>query len=119
MRPKLRNAPVAVTLIDRTNYHLFQPLLYQVATAALTPGDIATPARQMFRDSPSGPTAPRHRHRSGYEAANSVDAERRHSIRLPGAAQARPIAISEKMNGRASHRESSALKMPWKSVDVS
>jgi len=49
----LRNAAVAVTLIDRTNYHLFQPLLYQVATAALSPGDIATPARQMFRHSPS------------------------------------------------------------------
>ncbi|MGB6354361.1 MAG: FAD-dependent oxidoreductase [Steroidobacteraceae bacterium] len=49
----LRDAPVAVTLIDRTNYHLFQPLLYQVATAALSPGDIATPARQMFRSSPS------------------------------------------------------------------
>ncbi len=49
----LRDASVAVTLIDRTNYHLFQPLLYQVATAALSPGDIATPARQMFRNSPS------------------------------------------------------------------
>jgi putative oxidoreductase len=49
----LRDASVSVTLIDRTNYHLFQPLLYQVATAALSPGDIATPARQMFRNSPS------------------------------------------------------------------
>src|ERR1700722_2316247 len=49
----LRDASVAVTLIDRTNYHLFQPLLYQVATAGLSPGDIATPARQMFRNSPS------------------------------------------------------------------
>jgi len=49
----LRDVSVAVTLIDRTNYHLFQPLLYQVATAALSPGDIATPARQMFRNSPS------------------------------------------------------------------
>jgi len=39
-----------VTLIDRVNYHLFQPLLYQVATAALSPGDIATPVRQVFRD---------------------------------------------------------------------
>jgi NADH dehydrogenase/putative oxidoreductase len=47
----LRNAPVAVTLIDRSNFHLFQPLLYQVATAALSPGDIASPVRQLFRDS--------------------------------------------------------------------
>ena len=46
----LRNAPVSVTLIDRANYHLFQPLLYQVATAALSPGDIAAPTRQLFRN---------------------------------------------------------------------
>ncbi len=39
-----------VTLIDRRNYHLFQPLLYQVATAALAPGDIAMPIRSLFRD---------------------------------------------------------------------
>jgi NADH dehydrogenase/putative oxidoreductase len=49
----LRDVPVSVTLIDRTNFHLFQPLLYQVATAALSPGDIATPARQIFRNCPS------------------------------------------------------------------
>src|SRR5476649_740655 len=49
----LAGADVRVTLLDRTNYHLFQPLLYQVATAALSPGDIATPSRQMFRNSPS------------------------------------------------------------------
>jgi NADH dehydrogenase FAD-containing subunit len=36
---------VRVTLIDRENYHLFQPLLYQVATAALSPADITTPVR--------------------------------------------------------------------------
>ena len=38
-----------ITLIDKTNYHLFQPLLYQVATAALSPGDIALPIRAVFR----------------------------------------------------------------------
>ena len=41
---------VDVTLIDRNNYHLFQPLLYQVATAGLSPGDIAFPIRALFRD---------------------------------------------------------------------
>jgi NADH dehydrogenase len=46
----LRHTPVQATLIDRYNYHLFQPLLYQVATAALSPGDIAVPIRSMFRD---------------------------------------------------------------------
>jgi putative oxidoreductase len=47
----LRTARASVTLVDRTNYHLFQPLLYQVATAALSPGDIAAPVRPLFRDS--------------------------------------------------------------------
>lgn len=46
----LRHAPVAVTLIDRHNYHLFQPLLYQVATTGLAPSDIATPVREIFRE---------------------------------------------------------------------
>src|ERR1700723_3273122 len=49
----LKDANVAVTLIDRNNFHLFQPLLYQVATAALSPGDIAVPTRQIFRDAPA------------------------------------------------------------------
>ena len=46
----LRRAPVQITLIDRRNFHLFQPLLYQVATAALSPADIATPVRAILRD---------------------------------------------------------------------
>ena len=45
----LARAPVEITVIDRRNYHLFQPLLYQVATAALSPGDIAWPIRRMLR----------------------------------------------------------------------
>src|SRR5689334_13672150 len=45
----LRRAPVQVTLIDRQNHHLFQPLLYQVATAALNPSDIAEPIRRVLR----------------------------------------------------------------------
>jgi NADH:ubiquinone reductase (H+-translocating) len=45
----LRKAPAKITLIDRTNHHLFQPLLYQVATAALTPSQIATPIRSVLR----------------------------------------------------------------------
>jgi NADH dehydrogenase/putative oxidoreductase len=47
----LRHERVSVTLIDRHNYHLFQPLLYQVATTMLAPNDIAAPIRTMFRDS--------------------------------------------------------------------
>ncbi|WP_052401525.1 NAD(P)/FAD-dependent oxidoreductase [Muricoccus aerilatus] len=45
----LSGAPVELTIIDRQNHHLFQPLLYQVATAALSPGDIAWPVRSVFR----------------------------------------------------------------------
>ena len=45
----LKRAPVTVTLIDKNNYHLFQPLLYQVATGGLSPGDIASPLRSVLR----------------------------------------------------------------------
>ena len=45
----LAQAPVEIVLVDRTNHHLFQPLLYQVATAALSPGDIAWPLRTALR----------------------------------------------------------------------
>jgi NADH dehydrogenase len=44
-----RRAPASVTVIDRQNYHLFQPLLYQVATAALNPSDICSPIRRIIR----------------------------------------------------------------------
>ena len=45
----LRGVPVEITLVDRHNYHLFQPLLYQVATAGLNPSDIAAPIRGILR----------------------------------------------------------------------
>ncbi len=45
----LAGSPVRVTLVDRHNYHLFQPLLYQVATASLSPGDVASPIRWVLR----------------------------------------------------------------------
>jgi len=47
---KLRRAPVDIVLVDRRNYHLFQPLLYQVATAALAAPEIAQPIRAMLRN---------------------------------------------------------------------
>ncbi len=50
---RLAGKPVSVTLIDRRNHHTFQPLLYQVALAALSPGDIAQPIRTIFRDQPN------------------------------------------------------------------
>src|SRR5438034_9762035 len=45
----LRGVAVRLTVVDRRNHHLFQPLLYQVATAALNPSDIATPIRRIVR----------------------------------------------------------------------
>src|SRR4051812_10546848 len=47
----LRRAPVDITMIDRRNFHLFQPLTYQVATGALSPGEIAYPLRAIFKRS--------------------------------------------------------------------
>ncbi|MCB4380037.1 NAD(P)-binding protein, partial [Synechococcus sp. MU1644] len=44
----LKRAPVDIKIIDRRNYHLFQPLLYQVATADLSPADVAWPIRGIF-----------------------------------------------------------------------
>jgi NADH dehydrogenase len=46
---RLRDAPVDITLVDRRNFHLFQPLTYQVATGALSPGEVAYPLRALFR----------------------------------------------------------------------
>ena len=47
---RLKRAPVEVTLIDRCNYHLFQPLLYQVATGSLSPANIASPLRNILKN---------------------------------------------------------------------
>jgi NADH dehydrogenase FAD-containing subunit len=49
----LAGSACRITLVDRRNYHLFQPLLYQVATAGLSPADIATPIRSLFRSQPN------------------------------------------------------------------
>ena len=49
----LAGAPVRVTLVDRRNHHVFTPLLYQVATAGLSPGDIASPIRWILRRQPN------------------------------------------------------------------
>src|SRR5450756_1054351 len=49
---RLAGAPVSITLIDRRNHHLFQPLLYQVATASLATSEIAWPIRYLLRGRP-------------------------------------------------------------------
>src|SRR4030081_746937 len=50
---ELSKLPVDITIVDRKNYHLFQPLLYQVALAVLSPADIAQPIRSLMRDHPN------------------------------------------------------------------
>jgi len=50
-----RSEPVEVTLIDKRNFHLFQPLLYQVATGGLSPANIAAPLRAVLPDSGTSP----------------------------------------------------------------
>lgn len=51
----LRGAPVEITIIDQRNYHLFQPLLYRVATAGLSPAEIAAPIRSILAGRRRGP----------------------------------------------------------------
>ena len=50
---RLASRPVSITIVDRQNHHLFQPLLYQVATAGLSPADIATPIRALVEEHPN------------------------------------------------------------------
>src|ERR1700739_3332759 len=50
---RLKRAKARITLVDRRNFHLFQPLLYQVATAALNPSDIAYPIRSILAHQPN------------------------------------------------------------------
>ncbi len=68
--------PVRVTLLDQHNYHLFQPLLYQVATAALSPGQIAMPIRAILRHRPNVTVL--------LGTAQGVDAARRRVILVDG-----------------------------------
>ena len=70
---RLAGTPVSITLVDRRNHHLFQPLLYQVATASLATSEIAWPIRHLLRDRPEVTTL--------FATVTGVDAENRH-VRL-------------------------------------
>jgi NADH dehydrogenase len=72
----LRRAPVEVTLVDRRNFHLFQPLLYQVATGSLSPGDIAAPLRAVLSNQKNVQVL--------LGDARDLDAENRHLILADG-----------------------------------
>ena len=73
----LRRAPVQVTLIDRTNHHTFQPLLYQLATGILSEGAVAPPLREVLAQAPQRPRRARGRH--GIRPA-SQDRHRRQAV---------------------------------------
>src|SRR5580693_98432 len=64
---RLAGAPVKITLIDRRNHHLFQPLLYQVATASLATSEIAWPIRYLMRNRPEATTL--------FATVNGIDAQ--------------------------------------------
>jgi NADH:ubiquinone reductase (H+-translocating) len=68
----LAKAPVRITVLDKRNHHLFQPLLYQVATASLSPSEIAWPIRQLLRNRPEVMTL--------LATLKGVDKERRHVL---------------------------------------
>jgi NADH dehydrogenase FAD-containing subunit len=68
----LRKAPVKVLLIDKSNHHLFQPLLYQIATATLGPADIATPTRQILAKQANATVA--------FAEVSGIDREKRHVL---------------------------------------
>ncbi|MCM2251692.1 MAG: NAD(P)/FAD-dependent oxidoreductase [Ramlibacter sp.] len=74
----LKRAPVAITLVDRTNHHLFQPLLYQVATAGLSAPAIAAPVRHLFRGQPNVTTL--------LGEVTNIDAARREVVLADGSA---------------------------------
>src|SRR3989449_11770369 len=68
----LAGAPVRVTFIDRRNHHLFQPLLYQVATASLATSEIAWPIRHLLRDRKEVTTL--------FASVNGVDAAKKRAL---------------------------------------
>src|SRR5438128_8994482 len=82
----LRRAPVEVTLVDRRNFHLFQPLTYQVATGALSPGEIAYPLRAILKRQRNA--------RVLLAEASDIDLERRELHLRPVADVPAPPSIS-------------------------
>ena len=96
----LASAPAEIVLIDRNNYHLFQPLLYQVATAGLSPADIAAPIRGILRRQANARVVLA-RHEHGERAARG-EAHDRHAIRVE---IARGTARTPEREGAARVRE--------------
>ena len=107
----LRRAPVRVTLIDQRNHHLFQPMLYQVATAALNPSEIAAPIRSILRRQKNTTVM--------LGEARSVDTRKKVVLLSHGEItmtvsswpQERPIPTSATRSGPSMHQGSKASRM--------
>ena len=93
----LAKAPVRVTLLDRTNHHVFQPLLYQVATANLAPSDIAEPLRHILREQRNATVLLAEISR---EQAETKGATGRATVERSGNGTYRVVAIADKGKGR-------------------
>src|ERR687888_417186 len=82
---KLRRAPVELTLVDRRNFHLFQPLTYQVATGALSPGEVCYPLRAIFKRRPNV--------RVLLAEARRFDLDAREVLLEPAVGEAKPLSV--------------------------
>jgi NADH:ubiquinone reductase (H+-translocating) len=106
----LRHAPVQVTLIDRHNYHLFQPLLYQVATGALSPANIASPLRTIIKKQQNAEVL--------LAEATNIDAANRRVILSDGAVAYDTLVISAgTMHQYFGHDEWSQFAPGLKNID--
>ena len=107
--------PVDVTVLDRSNHHTFQPLLYQVALAVLSPADIAQPIRTILRRQQNTEVLMDEVVGIDVQARQVALASGTNRLRLPGASpRARPTPTSATTTGRRSRRASKPLKMPPK-----
>ena len=104
----LRRADVDVTLIDRTTHHLFQPLLYQVATGILSEGEIAPPTRDILRRQKNAPRAARRRRddrpRRRRPSRHASRQDDRHAVRLPHRRRGRRAVVLRQRRASPSSR---------------
>ena len=116
----LADAPARITLVDRRNHHLFQPLLYQVATAALSASDIARPIRRILRHQTNSEVILSEAESIDRFARKVIldDGENRLRLLDPSRA-ARRIPTSARTHGNVTRPVSRRSRMPSKSATAS
>ncbi len=106
----LKGAPVDVVVVDRHNYHLFQPLLYQVATGGLSPADIASPIRGVLHDNPRAEVL--------LAEANGIDTARRRLLLRDGEISYDSLVVATGSEpSYFGHSDWERLAPPLKSID--